>query len=219
MRDRIRRAVGRLEAAFGEPVWQGRKDPLSTLVGTILSQNTTDVNRDRAWDAMRQRYPGWEDVLSGTEEELRDVIKVAGLGNQRSKRIMALLSWVKGRFGGFNVSEMCEWSLNKAIRELGGLPGIGIKTISVMLLFACGQDLCPVDTHVYRVVGRLGWAGNPGSRDKMFHRLQGQFPTGKGYSLHINLIQLGRRICKPRDPKCGECPLNGDCDHFRDLGD
>jgi endonuclease-3 len=217
MTDRIARAVELLEATFGEPVRSGNRDPLETLVITILSQNTTDTNRDRAFQALQRQYPTWDDVLGANEKELAEVIKVAGLSNQRSKRIQYLLRWSKKRFGGFDLSEVCSWSYDRACEELDHLPGIGIKTISVMLLFACGHDLCPVDTHVYRVVGRLGWVGDVKSRDDMFQKLRGKFPNGKGLSLHINLIRLGRQNCKPRNPLCPECPLKGECDYFASL--
>jgi endonuclease-3 len=219
MMDRIARAVELLEARFGEPPSSVAGDPLKSLVVTILSQNTTDTNRDRAFQALQQRYPSWDDVLHADEQELAEVIKVAGLSNQRSKRIINLLQWAKERFAGFNLAEICSWDYDRALKELGHLPGVGVKTISVMLLFACGHDLCPVDTHVFRVVGRLGWVGAPKSRDDMFRALQGKFPKGKGLSLHINLIRLGRQICKPRNPLCPECPLIRNCEYFRELGE
>jgi endonuclease-3 len=217
MTDRIARAVELLEARFGEPSSSVAGDPLKSLVATILSQNTTDTNRDRAFAALQQRYPSWDDVLHADGKELAEVIKVAGLSNQRSKRIINLLRWAEERFGGFDLSEICSWDYDRVIEELGNLPGVGVKTVSVMLLFACGHDLCPVDTHVFRVVGRLGWVEAPKSRDDMFRTLQGKFPQGKGLSLHINLIRLGRQICKPRNPLCPECPLNSDCDYYRGL--
>jgi len=218
MTDRIAQGVTLLEARFGEPVWDGPRDPLTSLVGAILSQNTTDINRDRAFLAMRNQYPEWIHLLSADERQLAQVIRVAGLSNQRSIRILRLLRWAKERFGGFDLSEICTWDFDHALREFGELPGIGIKTIAVTLLFACGHDLCPVDTHVFRVVGRLGWLGKPRSRDHAFRTLQGRFPKGKGYSLHLNLIRLGRQICAPRNPRCVECPLNIDCDYFREFG-
>jgi endonuclease-3 len=213
MTSRIARAIELLECAFGEPAWSGPKDPLTSLVGAILSQNTSDINRDRAFTALMQRFPEWDNILTAKESDVAQAIKVAGLSNQRSKRIIGLLQWVKERFGEFDLSVMCQWTFEQAVEELGGLPGIGIKTIGVTLLFACGHDLCPVDTHVFRVVSRLGWLGKPVSRDQTFRMLQGQFPSGKGYSLHVNLIRLGRQICKPRNPQCPECPLVVDCDY------
>jgi endonuclease-3 len=217
MTDRIAQGVELLEAKFGEPTRSGSGDPLTSLVVTILSQNTTDTNRDRAFAALQKRYTDWDGILHANEKEVAETIKIAGLSNQRSKRIINLLRWAKERFSGFNLSEICSWDYDRALRELGRLPGIGVKTVSVMLLFACGHDLCPVDTHVFRVVGRLGWVGSPKSRDDMFKGLQDKFPRGKGLSLHINLIRLGRQICKPRNPLCSECPLNNDCDYYGAL--
>ncbi len=212
---RIAKAVALLESHFGVPEWSGPRDPMETLVGTILSQNTTGTNRDRAIGALKQRFNDWEEIRQAPPDKLADVIRVAGLANQRSKRIIALLEWVKQRCGNYDLSEMCSWSFQQAVDELTPLPGIGVKTISVTLLFACGQDLCPVDTHVYRVVRRLGWVPDSSSRDSTFFQLQDQLPKGKGYSLHVNLIRLGKQICKPRNPKCTECPLNADCNYFK----
>lgn len=215
MTTKIANAVALLESHFGIPQWSGPRDPLETLVSTILSQNTTGTNRDRAIIAFKQRFNNWEDIRRTSPNELADVIRVAGLANQRSKRIIALLKWVKRRFGDYDLSEMCTWSFQQALDELIPLPGIGIKTISVTMLFACGMDLCPVDTHVYRVVRRLGWAPETSTRDQVYYHLEDKFPEGKGYSLHINLIRLGRQICKPQSPQCPECPLNIDCDYIR----
>ena len=133
MTDRIARAVEALEAAFGAPVWSGPRDPLQSLVGAILSQNTTDTNRDRALSALLQRYPDWDDILRADDTELAAVIRVAGLSNQRSKRIISLVQWTKHRFGGFDLSEICSWEFEHAVEELGKLPGIGIKTIAAMV--------------------------------------------------------------------------------------
>ena len=214
MMTRIAKAVELLESHFGTPRWLGPRDPLETLVGTILSQNTTGINRDRAIAALKQQFNNWEEIRQATPDKLADVIRVAGLANQRSKRIIALLEWIKQRCGDYDLSEMCSWSFQQTVDELIQLPGIGTKTISVTLLFACGQDLCPVDTHVYRVVRRLGWVPISSSRDDTYFLLEGNFPKGKGYSLHVNLIRLGREICRPSNPKCTECPLNADCDYF-----
>ena len=200
-----------LEKEFGVPERWGDRDPLSSLVQTILSQNTNDNNSGRAYSNLRERFPSWEDVLEAGAEEIADVIRVGGLANQKSVRIKDVLKWLKDTYGELNLDFICNMEPEEAIEVLSKLKGVGLKTINVMLCFACGKDVFPVDTHILRITKRLGLAPENASADKV-HEIMGQlFPAGKAFSLHVNLIRFGRTTCHARKPKCEGCPLVEHC--------
>lgn len=196
-----------LEKEFGIPDKFVDESPLDTLIHTILSQNTNDVNSGRAYDNLRERFPTWEDVLSADEDDIAEAIRVGGLSKQKSSRIKNLLAWIKENYGELNIDFVCNMEPEEVIETFLKLKGIGLKTINVMLVFACGKDVFPVDTHIFRITKRLGIVPKKASTDKA-HEIMGQlFPKGKAFFLHINLIRLGRMLCHAQKPKCRECPL------------
>lgn len=205
------RVTSLLEEAFGEPRWHGPADPLDVLIRTILSQNTNDRNRDLAYHALRARYPRWELLLDAPVEEIAAAIRVAGLSNQKSARIKQILASIAHGYGALDLRPICAQPPGEVIDTFMRLKGIGIKTISVVLMFACGHDIFPVDTHVHRICLRLGLVP-PGSSAEKTHRLMQPFvPQGKAYSLHMNFLRLGRTICRARKPNCQACPLRTLC--------
>lgn len=214
---RIGSIIGALERSFGVPRWQGRRPVLETLISGILSQNTNDRNRDRAYALLRERFPRWEDVLEASPRRVAAAIRVGGLANQRANRIRGLLSWAKETYGGFDLQFICEMEPEEATELLLTLKGIGIKTVNVVLLFACGKDVFPVDTHILRVSKRLGLIPANCSAWKAHQTMGGLVPRRRAYSFHLNLIRLGRILCKPRGPRCWECPISKWCDYGRGL--
>ncbi len=203
--------VQRLENAFGEPQWPGKGDPLSDLILTVLSQSTNDNNRDVAFARLRQQFPEWRMVMQAPAEEIADAIRPAGLGNQKSVRIKNILQWIFDTYGSFDLSFLCDADPQEIIDTFMQLKGVGIKTISVVLMFSCGVDIFPVDTHVHRICKRLGLVPQNASAEKTHHLMQPQTPPGKSYSLHMNFLKLGRTICNARNPKCAQCPLQDIC--------
>lgn len=194
----------RLREAFGEPQKPRFSDPLEVLVRTILSQNTSDRNRDQAYVALRKRFPRWEDILAASEEEVAEAIKPAGLFRQRARRIREVLSRIQKERGTLSLDFLAELSDADAEKWLLSLPGVGKKTAYVVLLFAFGREKFPVDTHIARVTKRLGlWDGRGDPHDALAPLI----PVGHAYRLHLNLIRLGRELCRPRKPRCTQCPL------------
>lgn len=206
-----------LENALGTPSWNGPRDPLDSLIQTILSQNTNDLNSHRAFNRLREAFPTWDEVLGAPLARIRQAIKVGGLANQKSARIKNILRWLKRKYGKLSLDFVCAMPTEEVYRTLSRLKGIGLKTISVMLLFACGRDVFPVDTHVHRTTRRLGLVPINGSAKKAHEVMSELVPPGKSYSLHLNLIELGRTICKPRNPACSICPLRRLCSYYRQL--
>lgn len=205
-----------LEQAMGVPTLDNPLDPLDNLMLTLLSQNTNDVNRDLAYQRLRQQFPTWEAVMTADRQAVADAIRPAGLANQKSERMQAILRWIQAQYGKLNLACLCEMSPQQAIDTFCQLKGIGIKTISVVLAFSCGVDIFPVDTHVHRLCRRLGLVPtDTTSAERTFALMQARVPEGKAYSLHLNLIQHGRRICKARKPLCAQCVLLALCDDYR----
>ncbi|MBN2410749.1 endonuclease III [candidate division KSB1 bacterium] len=201
----------RLEKAFGIPKWKGKGKPLDSLILTILSQSTNDRNRDMAYTRLKERFPDWMSVMNAPVEKIVDAIRPAGLGNQKSVRIKDVLKWVYDTYGTFDLHFLCDRDPEEVIHTFLQLKGVGIKTISVVLMFTCGVDIFPVDTHVHRICRRLGLVPDKTSAEKTHHLMQSIVPAGKSYSLHMNFLKLGRTICLARKPKCAVCPVNTLC--------
>ena len=203
-----------LEDFRGIPERENVLAPLDNLMLTVLSQNTNDVNRDKAYHALRSRFPTWNDVMEADVEGITEAIRIAGLANQKSQRMQEILRWIHQQYGALNLDCICEMNPQEVIETFCQLKGIGIKTISVVLAFSCGVDIFPVDTHVHRLCNRIGLV-KPQTKaaEKTFEQMQDRVPEGKAFSFHINLIQHGRRICRARKPLCDQCPLQEICDY------
>lgn len=213
--EKIQKIVFLLEKNMGVPHRAKPADPLDTLILTILSQNTNDKNRDQAYLRLRERFATWEQVMQADVEEIKNAIRPAGLSNQKSQRIKDILIWIKNSFGKLNIDFLCQMEPLQAIDLFCTQKGIGIKTITVVLLFACGIDVFPVDTHVHRICRRLGLVPENSSAEKTYWLMQKQVPPQTSYSLHVNLLRLGRTICLARKPLCEICPLTEYCMFFK----
>ncbi len=200
-----------LERMFGRPQWEGEGNALESLIRTVLSQNTNDINRDRAYCALRDRFPTWEDVLEADAQEIADVIKVGGLANQKSVRIVEILTWIKETYGKLNIDFVCGMETDKAIDLFCSRKGIGPKTVGVMLMSGCGTDIFPIDTHIHRITRRLGLVPQHCTAERAYDLMSELVPDGRSYSLHTNMIRFGRNVCHARNPECEGCPLYDDC--------
>lgn len=207
----VSQIADRLQRAFGEPKWRGRGKPLGSLILTILSQSTNDNNRDIAYKRLKSRFPDWRSVMNAPAAEIADAIRPAGLGNQKGQHIKDVLHWVDQTYGTFELDFLCDEHPQDVIDTFMQLKGVGIKTISVVLMFTCGVDIFPVDTHVHRICRRLGLVPEKADAVKTHHLMQPQVPEGRSYSLHMNFLHLGRTICKAQKPRCKICPLADLC--------
>ncbi|MBC8331636.1 MAG: endonuclease III [Anaerolineae bacterium] len=201
----------RLLKKYGQPVWRNPLPALDELISTILSQSTNDNNRDKAFDALRARFPTWEVVRDAKESEVIEAIRPAGLANQKGPRIQNVLREITQMRGELSLDFLKDYSPEKALDWLVQFKGVGPKTASIVLLFSLGKPAFPVDTHVYRLSGRLGLRPKKMNADKAHDHLAAQFPPETYYTVHLNIIRLGREICKARKPLCAECPLQDLC--------
>lgn len=205
--------VQNLESTFGEPKLSPKSDPLAMLINIILSQATSDANSDRTFRNMKARFKNWETVLAADEKDIADTIRLGGLANQKARVIKDLLRQLKDASGKLSL-KVIEKMPDEAARDyLQTFRGIGPKTVACTLLFALHKEVFPLDTHVFRVLKRMGILPEKITDAKAHRLLDELVPSGKFYSLHVNLIRLGRQICRPREPLCERCPLIEYCDY------
>jgi endonuclease-3 len=214
LKAKVERVTFHLEKRYGIPKKERRVDPLDTLIQTILSQNTNDRNRDTAYQRLKNRFPNWEDVLSANTREVISAIRPGGLAEQKARRIRELLRWIKRHEGNMNLSFLKEMSSEEIKKTIGHLKGIGPKTIHCLLLFGLGREAFPVDTHVLRVGKRLGFIPKEIDGERAHGWMAPLVPNRKSLSLHLNLIQFGRSICKAKNPQCRDCFLTEVCLHL-----
>ena len=181
--------------------------PLDELILTVLSQNTSDINCGRAYAAMRERYPRWQDVLAAPPAQLVAVLRPGGLANQKAPRIQAILAKLAVTPDGLDLGWLAGQEPEAAMAYLTALPGVGRKTASCVLLFSLGMPVMPVDTHIHRIALRLGLIGPRVSADAAHPLLTAITPPGRMLEAHLLLIEHGRRTCKARRPRCDGCVL------------
>jgi endonuclease III len=201
----------RLRDALGPLDPPRRLDPLEELILTVLSQNTSDVNRDRAHAAMRERFGTWEALAEADERELAAAIRVGGLSNIKAPRILAILQAIRDREGRLDLGWMRRAHTSRVRTYLTSLPGVGPKTAACVLAFSLGRPALPVDTHVFRVARRLGFFGEGVDADRAHQAMEDAVPPGMRVRMHVGLIRLGRQICRPGRPLCETCPLQDLC--------
>ena len=206
------RVQERLTAFFGIPDWGDSRPPLDELVCTILSQNTNDINRDRAYTRLKGRFPTWEEVRDANENDIVDAIRPAGLANQKGPRIQSILREITQERGRLDLTFLEEMSTSEVECWLTSFKGVGPKTAAIVLLFSLGKPAFPVDTHIYRVTGRLGLRPMKMTVEQAHVHLANLFPEDEYGPAHLNLIRLGREICVARKPNCPVCPLQDICE-------
>jgi endonuclease III len=204
----------RLRERFGQKKPSRQKDLTSLLVLTVLSQNTNDTNRDRAFKNLKQKFPKWQYLLKARSGEIEKAIRVGGLSKQKAARIKDILSRIKGERGNLDLSFLCRMPMQDAQKYLLGFKGIGEKTAAVVLLFGCGMPAFPVDTHIFRVSKRLGLIPQKANEKKAHQVMAALVAHDACYELHLNMIELGKKICKARKPECPICPLKSRCPYY-----
>jgi len=208
---RVRAIRDRLREMYGEPVNEPHGDAIAELVRTVLSQHTSDLNRDRAFESLRKRFPNWEEVREAPVTEVEEAIRSGGLAKQKAPRIQAIfdrlgehpdLDWIKTA------------PREESLAYLTSLPGVGRKTAACVLMFTWDLPEIPVDVHVYRVGGRLGLFAPKASFEHAHDEMLAIVDPEDAYEFHMNLIRHGREVCRPM-PRCGECRLRRMCPWYR----
>jgi len=204
----------RLLDFYGDPKWRNPLPPVDELVSTILSQNTNDVNRDVAFNALKAKFSTWEAVRDAPRRNVIAAIRSAGLANQKAPRIQAALRSITKARGELSLEFLRDLPTEEARAWLTQFKGVGPKTAAIVLQFSLDKQAFPVDTHIYRVTGRIGLRPAKMNVEKAHTYFEKLFPPESYYAAHLNIIRLGREICVARKPKCPECPLQDLCDYY-----
>ena len=210
----IEQTIDLLISKYGNRTWQPDNSPLSTLIQTILSQNTSDVNSHRAFASLMASFPGWEDMIAAEADEITASIRIGGLGEIKAKRIKQALSEIQRKRGSLELDFLNELPLAEARDWLKQLPGVGTKTANCVFLFSLGKPALPVDTHIFRVAKRLGLIDSKASVEQAHGLLEGLVPPEKVYQFHVLMIEHGRKVCKAQRPRCPGCVLCRVCPSY-----
>ncbi len=212
----IRLVAERLAQAY--PYIRGKKQaegvltdaPLDSLLRAILSQNTTDRNRDRAFAALQERFAGWDTVEAASVEEVADAIRETNYAYTKAGRIQHILRLLRQEHGVLSLDFLTDWPTDRILDYLTGFPGVGPKSAAIVALFALKRPVMPVDTHVYRVTQRLGWISEHTTPERAHRVLRELVPPELVFPLHVGLWEHGRITCRPV-PKCGQCAIYACC--------
>jgi len=204
-----------LEQVYGMPEWRQPLPAVDELVSTILSQNTNDVNRDRAFDNLRVVFPTWEAVRDAEKTAVIEAVRIAGLANQKGPRIQQVLKQISDERGEISLDFLRDLEKEKAREWLTAQKGVGPKTAAIVMQFSLGIPAFPVDTHVYRVSGRLGIRPSEMNVEKTHTWMEKLFDPDQYGPGHLNIIRHGREICHARKPECERCLLSQLCDFYQ----
>jgi endonuclease-3 len=200
---------------YGQPTWRIPLPPVDELISTILSQNTNDANRDKAFRSLRQHFQTWEQVRDADPGSVTAAIRPAGLANQKGPRIQQVLRGISAERGSLDLYFLKDLPLEEARAWLMKFKGVGPKTAAIVLLFSLGRPAFPVDTHIYRVTGRIGLRPEKMPVEEAHFHLERLFAPDAFLAAHLNLIRLGREICTARKPACPHCPLQALCKYVK----
>lgn len=191
------------------------KNPLDELLFVICSTKTGEASYRSTFRSLKETFPTHCQIAEAPAEYIARPIVSGGLSNQKAKAIRELLDVIVARFGEPSLKSLRAMSDADAEAFLLSLPGVGKKVARCVLMYSLGRQVFPVDTHCWRIARRLGWV-RPTQKDKHcaprdMDRLQSKIPPELRYSLHVNMISLGREICTPAAPRCDECPISVWC--------
>ena len=206
----------RLIAAYGVQPLVPRRDPMHELISTMLSHRTTQHNEDVAYHRMMDRYGSYEVVRDAPVDELAQTIDVANFAYPKAVNIKETLRRIIAERGTANIDFLADLPPAEGLAWLMDLPGVGIKTASLVLLFCFAKPLIPVDTHVHRVSGRLGLIGpkvTPAAAHLLLLELLPNDPPVL-FSFHINMLRHGQQVCIWGTPRCERCVLTDLCDWY-----
>lgn len=199
--------LDRLGASYGEPRYHCRFEPMDELVSCILSQHTTDATSFPAFHRLKAAFPAWQMVVDAGPERVADIVRTAGLANQKALSIVSVLKEIKVRDGDYSIENLRHMPMLDARAWLESLPGVGPKTASIVLSFSFGMPAIPVDTHIFRVSKRLGLLPEKADANKAHDVLLSIVDEKDAYRYHVLMIQHGRQVCKAQRPLCNKCEL------------
>jgi endonuclease-3 len=213
----IEQTIELLIREHGNREWQPRQDPISVLIQTILSQNTSDMNSKRAFDSLMHSFNTWNNVTGASVEEIAYSIRAGGLGEIKARYIKKVLEEIRRERSELALDFLKQLPLDEARDWLRQLPGVGMKTASCVLLFSWNKPALPVDTHVFRVAKRLELIDFKASIEQAHRLLESVVPHDAVYRFHVLFIEHGRKVCKAQRPRCRQCILKETCPSYEIL--
>ncbi len=217
LQKRIKNLSLKLEKLYGRKRWKVHADPLSELIATILSQNTSDHNSHRAYFNLRSKFKTWDDVRNANKRSVVNAIRSGGLADIKAKRIKEILNQIHAENRDLDLGFLKRWRTDRIKAYLRRFKGVGEKTVACVLLFSLKRPVMPVDTHVLRISKRLGLVPQKADARKAEIILEELVPKNLIYRFHLNLIEHGRNICKATNPRCESCVLLENCDYGRKI--
>jgi len=211
MGTKLQKIVEALSKKYEINEWWGGYTPFETLVSIILSQRTYWKNVKTATERFGERFNGVVDVAKASVKEIEKVIKPAGLYRIRARRIKNIAKDLVEKYDG-KLDKILNLPYDEAKKKLITIKGIGPKTVDVFLMAIKGEQVLPVDVHIFRIMKRLGIATERDDYESLRAKLESEIPPVQRMKAHLILIEFGRRICRARNPKCEECPIKRYCE-------
>jgi DNA (cytosine-5)-methyltransferase 1 len=216
------REVARLLALlYGSPSLGNKADPTDELVYILLARHTREGAYQQAFEALKKRFATWDELLDAPRAEVEKLVYSGGLSGKKTDALYAALAKLKETFGHCTLEPAREWSDKRLEEFLCGLPEVQKKSAFCIMMYSFGREVFPADTHVGRVLSRLGpyrelGLDLQGLDHKQLQRVLADLvPPPLRYSLHVNLIEHGRAVCRAPKPLCGECELRPFCAYYR----
>lgn len=206
-----------LLATYGARALVPRRSPMHELISTMLSHRTTHADEERAYQQMWERFGSWEAIAEADEVALTEAIAPSRYPESKAPRIRESVRRILAERGAATIDFLADLPLEEALAWLKSLPGVGIKTATLVLLFCFHKPVLPVDTHVHRISQRLGLIGPRVSAEAAHDQLLTLFPPDPYilYNFHKAMLRHGQQICTFNNPRCPRCPLKSWCDYYQ----
>jgi DNA (cytosine-5)-methyltransferase 1 len=216
------REVARILAVlYGTPDLGNKADPTDELVYIILSRKTREGAYQKGFKALKERFRTWDELLDTPRNEVEKLVFSGGLSSKKVASLYGALGTLRATFGSCTLEAAREWPDPKLEAFLCQLPEIQRKSAYCVMMFSFGRQVFPADTHVGRVLSRidpyhlLGLSLDGLDHKQLQRRLAGLVPPNLRYSLHVNLVEHGRAVCRSLNPLCEICELRKFCRYYR----
>lgn len=219
LREKAMAIYALLTERYGERELKPRREPMHELISTILSQRTTNANEAKAYHRMRERFGTWEAIRDAPIDNLIEAIAPSNYPEVKAPHIQATLRKIIDERGEANIDFLRDIPLHEAMAWLMDLPGVGIKTASLVMLFCFHKPIMPVDTHVHRVSQRTGLIGAKVTPDAAHTILLDILPPEPYilFNFHVSMLKHGQQLCTWNNPKCAPCPLKDLCNYYQTV--
>jgi endonuclease-3 len=207
----------RLQGLYGEQELYNRRDPMRELVSTMLSHRTTHADEEKAYRQMHERFGSWEGIRDAPLPELIDAISSSRFPEAKAVNIKKVVGRIIEERGEANIDFLRDMPVEEAMLWLLSLPGVGLKTSTLLLLFNFYKPVLPVDTHVHRVSQRVGMIGPKTNAEKAHDILLDMLPKDAKvlFNFHKHFFWHGQKVCIWSVPRCQQCPLTDICDWYQ----